>query len=134
METKLTSRWLDLDRIAGVNDVAGPLDSAIPFAQRMRDLLPSGGRSRASLGIEQANIGREAVSGLTLAMVRTGDTLEIEDLRAGMPGGSHGELKGILTGSATEPSFSGSVALRGSSLARFTSWASGGALSAEGKG
>lgn len=133
VETKLTSHWLDLDRMAGVGEGAGPLDSAIPFAMRMRDLLPAGGRSRASLSIEQANIGREAVSGLVLSMVRTGDVLEVEELRAAMPGGSRGELKGVLTGPAEASTFSGRIVLRGSSLARFTHWATAGALSAEGK-
>lgn len=134
VETKLTSRWLDLDRIAGVGAKGGPLDSAMPFAQRIRELLPAGGRSRASIAIEQANVGREAVSALLLTMVRTGDTLEIEELKAGMPGGSRGELQGVLGGSADAPVFTGSVALRGSSLTRFTNWASAGALSAEGQG
>lgn len=131
VETQLTSRWLDLDRIAGAKEGAGPLDSILPFAVRLRELLPGGGRSRAQLSIEQANIGGEAVSNLVLALVRAGDTLEIEALQAAMPGGSRGELSGRLTGPGEQLSFQGDVAVRGASLARFTHWASAGSLSSE---
>jgi len=40
----LASRWLDLDRIAGVGESAAPLDSVVPLAIGMRDLLPAGSR------------------------------------------------------------------------------------------
>ena len=64
----LASRWLDLDRIAGAGEGAGPLDSIVPLALRLRDLLPAEGRSRATFTIDQANIGREAVSDVRLSL------------------------------------------------------------------
>lgn len=133
VEAKLASRWLDLDRIAGASSASGPLDSILPFAQRIRELLPSDGRSRASLSVEQANVGRDTVGGLELALTRSGNLLEIESFRSSMPGGSRLDLKGTLAGTAENPAFTGSLNVRGTSLARFTSWASGGALSSEGK-
>ncbi len=133
VEAKLSARWLDLDRIAGATSTSGPLDSILPFAQRIRDLLPSDGRSRASLSVEQANVGRDTVGGLELALTRSGNLLEIENFRSAMPGGSRLDLKGTLAGTADNPAFTGSLNVRGTSLARFTSWASGGALSSEGK-
>ena len=67
----LASRWLDLDRIAGADEGAGPLESIVPLAVGMRDLLPAEGRSRATFTIDQANVGRESVSGLRLSLARS---------------------------------------------------------------
>src|SRR5262249_49554027 len=64
LEMSLSSRWLDLDPIAGTGEDAGPLDSIIPLALKLRDLLPSEARSHAFFSIDQANVGREAVSGV----------------------------------------------------------------------
>ena len=119
----LASRWLDLDRIAGAGESAAPLDSIVPLALRLRDLLPAEGRSRASFTIDQANVGREAVSGLRLALARSSDKLEVEELRLGMPGGSRGELQGVVSGPADAPVFDGSLGLRGTSVVRFLGWA-----------
>ena len=131
VEISLASRWLDLDRLAGVGEGGLPLDSALPFVHRIQDLLPADGRSRAKLAVDQANVGREALSGLRLSMVRNGDQIEIEELRAGLPGGARAELSGRITGATREPVFTGNLALRGNSLARFASWASGGAIGAD---
>ncbi len=130
----LASRWLDLDRIAGAAESSSPLESIVPLAVRLHDLLPAEGRSRASFAVAQTNIGGEAINGLQLVLVRTGDKLEVRDLRLGMPGGSRGELQGTVTGPPDAPTFGGTVALHGASLARFLSWATGKALPADAKG
>jgi len=130
----LSARWLDLDRIAGAGETAGPLDSMIPLALRLRDLLPGEGRSRVSLAIDQANVGREAVSGLQLNLARTDDKLEVEALRLAMPGGSRGELQGVVSGPPDAPVFEGNASLRGSSVVRFLAWATGNALPFDPKG
>ena len=134
VEIDLSSRWLDLDRIAGAGDTAGPLDSIVPIAIGLRDLLPTVGRSRASFSIDQANVGREAVSALRLSLVRTEDKLEIEELRLGLPGGSRGELQGVVSGPSDAPTFDGSLNLRGASLVRFLSWATAGAFTFDARG
>jgi len=134
VELNLSSRWLDLDRIAGAGDAAGPLDSIVPIALGLRDLLPAVGRSRASFSVDNANVGREAVSALRLALVRSEDRLEIEELRLGLPGGSRGELKGVVSGPADAPTFDGSLNLRGASLVRFLGWATAGALTSDTRG
>ncbi|MDX2203440.1 MAG: AsmA family protein [Hyphomicrobiaceae bacterium] len=133
VDVRLTSSWLDLDRISGVGATAGPLDSIVPFAKRLRDLLPHEGRSRASLVVEQANVGREAISGLKLALAKTNDRVVIDELRAGVPGGARIEITGALSGSPEEPGFLGAINLRGASLARFAGWASAGVLASEGR-
>ncbi len=134
VEMDLGSRWLDLDRIAGAGDGAAPLDSMIPLAIGLRDLLPASGRSRASFTVDQANVGREAISNLQLALTRIDDRLEIETLRMGLPGGSRGELKGTVSGPPEAPELDGSLSLRGTSLVRFLSWATAGALTFDAKG
>src|SRR5581483_9781491 len=128
-----SSRWLDLDRIAGSSEMAGPLESIVPLAIGLRDLLPPG-RSRARFSVDQANVGREAVNGISLSLARSGDALEIEELKLGMPGGSRGELRGSVTGPPESPAFEGNISLRGTSLVRFLGWASAGTLSFDSKG
>ena len=134
VEMSLSSRWLDLDRIAGAGEAAGPLDSLIPLALGMRDLLPAEGRSRATFAIDQGNVGREAVSNVRLSLVRSEGKLEIEEFRLGMPGGSRGELQGVVSGPPGAPTFDGSLSLRGTSVIRFLGWATGNALSFDAKG
>ena len=134
IDMNLASRWLDLDRLAGTAENSSPLDSVVPLALRLRDLLPADGRSRASFTVDQANIGRESISGLRLALVRSKDKLEVEELRLGMPGGSRGELQGIMSGPAGAPVFDGTLGLRGVSVVRFLGWARGSPLSADAKG
>lgn len=133
VETTLASRWLDLDRIAGAPEASGPLASLLPVALRIRDLMPADGRSRAVLNVEQANAGHDTVAGLELSLSRSGGQLIIEHFRSAMPGGSHVELKGTLTGASGRGAFLGSIDLRGTSLPRFAGWVTGGAVSAEGK-
>jgi uncharacterized protein involved in outer membrane biogenesis len=128
VDMNLSSRWLDLDRIAGAGDGADPLASIIPLALRLRDLLPADTHSHARFSIDQANLGHEAVSGLGLALGRSGDKLEVEQLRLGMPGGGRGELKGVVSGPPDRLQFEGSVGLRGTSMVRFVTWAMGSAL------
>ena len=133
-EVDLSSRWLDLDRIAGAGAGARPSESLVPFALRARELLPADGRSRLALSVDQANLGGEAVSGVRLAVARVKDKLEIEQLRVGMPGGSRAELKGALTGPAAAPEFAGSINLRGPSLLRALGFLAKIPAPADGKG
>ena len=133
-DVELSSRWLDLDRIAGTGQGARPSESLIPLALRTRELLPADGRSRLTLAVDQANLGGEPVSGVRLAVARQKDRLEIEQFRVGMPGGSRAELSGTLTGSAGAPEFAGSLALRGASVLRALAWAAKPAAALDGKG
>ena len=134
VDMSLASSWLDLDRIAGVKEGGGPLDSVIPLAIGLRDLLPADSHSRATFTVGQANVGREAVSDLRLSLSRSQDKLLIEEFRVGLPGGSRGELKGVVTGPPDAPTFDGSIGLRGTSLVRFLGWATAGAITFNPKG
>jgi len=133
-DVELTSRWLDLDRIAGAPEGARPSESLIPLALKTRELLPADGRSRIALTVDQANLGGEPISGVRLAVARQKDRLEIEQFRVGMPGGSRAELVGALAGPAGAPEFAGSLTLRGASVLRALGWAAKVPASLDSKG
>jgi len=69
LEMRLSSRWLDLDRITGATQGSGPLGSVAKIAAGMREVLP-GYRSRITLAIDQVNLGGEAVGGVQLSLAR----------------------------------------------------------------
>jgi hypothetical protein len=126
LDMRLASRWLDLDRITTAVAGEGPLASIAKIAAGMRDILP-GYPSRVAFSIDQANLGGEAVGAVQLSLVRSAGATQLEYLRAGLPGNSHGVLKGAITGSAETLAFTGSVSLRGTSPSRFVAWVTGSA-------
>src|SRR5262249_4019994 len=130
----LTSRWLDLDRITAAAEEAGPIESIAKFAARLRDFMPGHGKAQATLAIDQANLGHDAIGPIRLGLLRSDQKLEIQELRVGLPGASRADLQGILSGSTQAVAFDGSLGLRGTSVARFMAWATGNALSIDPKG
>src|SRR5262249_37718165 len=100
IEMDLSSRWLDLDQLAGAADGAGPAGSVVRLAAWLRDLLPGDGLARVSVAIEQGNLAGETIGPLRLAVARSANGLEIGDLRAALPGGSQLDLKGSVSGAA----------------------------------
>ncbi len=130
----LASRWLDLDRITSAPDDSGPIDSIAKFAARLGDAMPGQGEAKATFLIDQAHLGRETIGPLRLSLARSNEKLEIKELRVGLPGGSRGELQGLLSGPAGPVVFEGMLGLRGSSVARFLAWASAGSLLVDPRG
>ena len=129
LDMELSSRWLDLDQLLGVVGGFPPVDGIGRFAAWVRELLPPGGRAGASLVIDQANLGGESIGQVRLALTQTAKKLTIEGLRATLPGGGRGELKGDISGPAEALVFKGSLGLRGTSATRFLAWATGNRLS-----
>jgi uncharacterized protein involved in outer membrane biogenesis len=134
LDLALASRWLDFDRITAVSDDSGPIDSIAKFAARLGDMMPGQGEAKATFVIDQAHLGREAIGPLRLSLVRSNAKVEIKELRVGLPGGSRGELQGLLSGPADAVALDGAISLRGSSLARFLAWSSGGSLIVDPRG
>ncbi len=128
LDMRLASRWLDLDRITSAANGEGPLASIAKIAAGVREVLPAY-PSRITFSVDQANLGGEAIGAVQLSLARSGGATELEYLRAGLPGNSHGVLKGAITGSAETLAFTGSVNLRGTSPTRFVAWVSGSAAS-----
>lgn len=133
LEMKLASRWLDLDRITSATAGAGPRESVARIAAGLRDVLP-GYRSRILLGIDQANLAGDVVGNVQLSLNRSTGAAELEFLRASLPGGARGQLKGAITGKGSALAFTGGLSLHGASAARFLVWASGSGVAIDPRG
>ncbi len=134
LKASLTSRWLDLDRIAGVPPKANALETARRLSADLMGYLPTGAEVAARIAIDQANVAGDVVSGLVLAIENAGKGLTIKELRASLPGGSRIDVSGSLTGSGRAEAFDGDVLLRGANLGRFLAWAARGSGAAETRG
>jgi hypothetical protein len=120
----LQSRWLDLDRISGAGSSgARPLDVARDLAGRLATLMPSEGTSRASLTVDQVNLGGEAVDSVVMTLARRGGVLELEELSGLVPGFGRLGVQGKFGAAQGKAPFTGTFALRGASLQRFLGWA-----------
>ena len=103
----LSSRWLDLDRLAGATEGAAPIDSIAKFAAWMRDLLPGrrpvAGEHRHRSGQSRRRDHRRGTA-VADAMGR-----QARDRRAArrLPGGSRLELKGDIAGPQGRPRLQG---------------------------
>ncbi|MBX9588297.1 MAG: AsmA family protein [Hyphomonadaceae bacterium] len=132
LDMNIASRWLDLDRITGASEQSGPIESIAKFSARLRDLIPGYGKAQVTLAIDQASLGHESIGPVHLLLKRSDERLEIQELRVALPGGSRGELQGTIlsTVQSTAQSvvFDGRLGLRGASIARFLTWATGNAL------
>ncbi len=125
LDMKLASRWLDLDRITAATDNSAPYTGLAKMAGGLRDVLPAF-PSRIAFAIDQANLGGEVIGPVHFSLARSSGPAQIEYLRAGLPGGSRGELKGTISGPSDALEFSGALSVRGTSAARFAAWAMGG--------
>jgi uncharacterized protein involved in outer membrane biogenesis len=125
VDMDLTSRWLDLDQLAGAREGAGPGASIVKLAAWVRDLLPADAVARLKLAIDQANLANDTIGPLRLALARSANGLDIGELRATLPGGSQVDLKGGVSGAADGLAFNGNVGLKGASAGHFVAWASG---------
>jgi uncharacterized protein involved in outer membrane biogenesis len=128
LDMELTSKWLDLDQLtAGASAAPGaiPLELARTLFDRLVDELPSTAETGISIAVDQVGLGQQSISGLTLKAARSGGPLELKDVRAGLPGGTYLALDGVVDGAAGSRSFTGTMALSGQSLTRFTTWGFG---------
>lgn len=124
VEMDLSSRWLDLDRVAvSQQDAGSPFDTARNFILAMMAALPKNADSKVSFDLDQATLGGEAVSGIRLEVARKQGALLLDNLRAGVPGGAKLALDGAVADAASGQAFRGDVTLHGTSLARFLDWA-----------
>ncbi len=123
VEMALASRWLDLDRVAKPQEgAASPFETSRNFILAMMEALPKNADSKVRFDLDQANLGGEAVSGIRLEVARSQGVLLLNNLRAGLPGGSKLALDGAVADAASGQAFSGDLTLHGTSLARFLDW------------
>lgn len=123
IDLNLSSRWLDLDRIASVSGNERPFDIARSFVSALMQALPTQADTKVRFDLDQATLAGDSVSGVRLEVARSGGALVLKDLRAGLPGGSKLALDGSIADAADARSFQGEVSLRGTSLSRFLLWA-----------
>ncbi len=144
METRLASRWLDLDQIANTDggSKAVPAEIVRNLISQVSAFLPIDGSSLLTVDVDQVNIGGESLSGVRLAMARAGGLTSIGELRASVPGNAKVELRGSLgtpasidgqpgtpaLAAAPANAFNGEIVLRGTSYRRFLAWAGATAL------
>lgn len=119
----LSARWLDLDRIIGLEGKGSPLPALVALLSSSTNLSRAGGRTSLNLAIDQANLGGEAVSGVIVRMSGDNGAITVEEVGVGLPGGTRAEVTGAIT--QGDRSFRGSMMLQGASLSRFLGWAAG---------
>jgi uncharacterized protein involved in outer membrane biogenesis len=124
---RLSAPWIDLDPVLGTTDGGSPLLTVAAFAQRINGLATRAGTTDAVLEIEQANLGAELIGGIRIAAKSDSDGLALEEVRASLPGGARLQIQGRIAGQDAATTFDGDMTLRGTSIARLTAWATGGA-------
>jgi len=123
LDVALSSRWLDLDRLAGVDKgKAVPAEAVRGYFEALMRHLPDTADTHATLSLDQVTLGGEAVSGVRVTALRSGGPLELKQVRAQLPGGARLDLEGVLSGKQETRAFDGVMSVTGQSLARFLSW------------
>lgn len=125
LDFSASSRWLDLDRLAGAHGRALPLDTSAALVAGLMGVLPGKAETRGKIAIDQVTLGGEALANLDVAVAReTGAAgLKIERLFASLPAGARLAVDGALTTGEASPSFDGTVTAAGPSLRRLVAWA-----------
>ncbi len=143
-DVALTSKWLDLDRLAGADKDSAPFHRFKQLVLGVVSAASGDGAASAKVDVEQIKIGGETVGGLKIDAERRDGLVRLKELRAGLPGGSRVGLLGELKhAEKTGLSFAGEASVSGTSLGRLKAWAeksgamidvgTDGAFSADGK-
>ncbi len=123
LDVQLSSKWLDLDRLAGR---AGQ-DATFAELKKLADGLLVGvagdGDASANIDLENVKIAGEAAGGLKINAQRSKGAVRITELQAGLPGGSRLLMSGDIDTADNKPKFDGQVFIHGASLARLKAWA-----------
>lgn len=125
LDTQLTARFLDLDRLADAKPDAPALETLRTLADNLALVAPAGGRGTMVATLETATLGGETISGVRLAARSSDGVTRIEEMGAQVPGGARVDASGSLTGSAGRLAFDGDVTFFGASFARAFAWAGG---------
>ena len=123
LNVALTSKWLDLDRLAGAGQ-----DSATFLKIKQLGLstlrgLAGNGETAALIEVDQVKLGGETAGAMKIDAARRGPAVRLKELKVGLPGGSRLDLSGDLKDSDGKISFAGAGYLQGTNLARLLDWA-----------
>ena len=117
----LSSRWLDLDRIGGRSEGTTMPELLQRFLASFERGIPTTRQTTVRIGLDQATLGGETVSGLSLALERDGGPLGLK-AQATLPGGTRFEFAGTAGAEAADAWLTGTGSLRGASFAKFSQW------------
>ncbi|MDX2259891.1 MAG: AsmA family protein [Hyphomicrobiaceae bacterium] len=102
-----------------------PLDTARRLFASLAEGLPQDTDIAARFSADQVTLGGEAVSGVALRLERKGGPLEVERLRAGLPGGARLEFTGEVQRTGEDTVYDGDMFMGGPSSARLLRWLAG---------
>ncbi len=134
IKSEFTSKWLDLDAVFGEQAIAKPLEVLSRLPASLSHFVPSAGRGRASVTVDQINLGGEALSNVRLAIERGASLLRVTDLRAALPGGASVLITGVFPDPLKPANFDGDINLRGASPARLLGWLGHSGVISDGRG
>ncbi len=135
LDADLSSRWLDLDLLAG-DDLQGqtPAQVMLRLPALLGDLPVPAERARIALSVAQINLGGDMIRDLE-AVARLGESgWGVEKLEAGLPGGSDVGFEGRFARKAGVPMLAGTVRTNGSHLGRLLAWAAPGQVDSDAPG
>ncbi len=127
----LTTRSLNLDAIGAEGSSKDPLETARNSLNIILASLPANAQTDARLKAERVTLAGEAITGVSIAMNRRDQVLEVKELRAVLPGAAKLDASGSIKRDAKSDGkpdgntwgFTGPVMLRGANLSRFMAWA-----------
>ncbi len=122
-DANLAALTLDLDRLAGGPAKPSPMQTVKALYDQFADAFPQSKDVHVQLHIGEATIGGGAVSTVTLAAKFTGAGLMIESLSAKLPGQSHLDTSGALSGPASAAKYDGTIRLWGANFGALANWA-----------
>lgn len=122
IRSRLTSRWLDLDAIFGLDSKASPLAVLEAFLARRKGIGETGG-AVIDIAIDQANLGGAAIGDVLLRFGRSGNAVRLERLHAALPGGARLTGDGVVGDGKAGTDFDGHIILKVANLRRFAEWA-----------
>jgi uncharacterized protein involved in outer membrane biogenesis len=124
LDLKLTSKWLDIDRLAGAGQGSASFSKLKELALGLMQSVAGDSKASAKISVEQVKVGGETAGGLDIDADRAGNVTHIANFNISLPGGSRVDLAGDLTKRADgKHSFAGDLFIGGTSLARLKTWA-----------
>ena len=125
---ELAAGFIDLDALfaaSGADERPSPATVLYLFAEEVLAQAAGLGDGTLALAIEQAGLGGDLVGAIDMALAAKDGVVDIQHLKAALPGENRIEASGILKRGDFGPVFAGPVKVEGSGLQAFTRWAAG---------
>lgn len=123
LDVALTSKWLDIDRLAGAGQDSATFLRIKQLGLAMLRGLAGNGETSALIEIDQVKLGGETAGAMKIDAARRGPSVRLKELKAGLPGGSRLDVSGDLKDGDGKISFAGAGYVQGTNFARLLDWA-----------